>query len=182
MFTSIAGTGSTVCLIAPGQDAYSETFIRAHIEHLPAKVLPVYGSIAQLRDEHGHPLVPPFTIWRHAKWSIARRTTHASWDDFQAAPFKEYLRANRVSAVLAEYGTMGVAVMDVCAEVGVPLIVHFHGFDAHRHDVLAEAGQRYSEMFGLVRRRTRCTTTPVGWMCRALGAQRRPMRRPPSSP
>jgi len=141
--------GTSICVVSPTRNAYSETFIRAHIEHLPATVLPLYGgSIAQLRDEHGDPLVPPFTIWRHARWSIARRTTHASWDDFQAAPFRECLRANQVSAVLAEYGTMGVAVMDVCAELGVPLIVHFHGFDAYRRDVLSGVGQRYPELFG----------------------------------
>jgi glycosyltransferase involved in cell wall biosynthesis len=52
-----------------------------------------------------------------------------------------------VEAVIAEYGPNGVAVMDVCKEAGVPLIVHFHGYDAYVRPVLEKEGKRYPELF-----------------------------------
>jgi glycosyltransferase involved in cell wall biosynthesis len=61
-----------------------------------------------------------------------------------------YVRAFRrlgVQAVLAEYGTAGVLVMDACRELGLPLIVHFHGYDASVRKLLEENAEAYREMF-----------------------------------
>ena len=38
-----------VCIAHPNKSAYSETFIRAHIEHLPAKVIDLHGVWFPLR-------------------------------------------------------------------------------------------------------------------------------------
>ncbi len=48
---------------------------------------------------------------------------------------------------MAEYGPTGTAVMQMCKEAGVPLIVHFHGFDAYDRRVLEESGPFYPELF-----------------------------------
>lgn len=37
-------------------------------------------------------------------------------------------------------------IMSSCEAAGVPLVVHFHGFDAHRNDYVARYGN-YAEMF-----------------------------------
>lgn len=106
----------TVCVVHPNENAYSETFIRAHIERLPAKVIDLPR------------------VWfplRHNKASL-----------------KQFLLENHVDAVLAEFGPAGVAILEVCKEAQVPLIVHFHGFDANHCSVITgEAGQRYPELF-----------------------------------
>ncbi|MEM6973159.1 MAG: glycosyltransferase [Pseudomonadota bacterium] len=41
-----------------------------------------------------------------------------------------FLRSHGVSCMLAEFGTMGIEVMDACDEAGIPLFVFFHGADA----------------------------------------------------
>jgi glycosyltransferase involved in cell wall biosynthesis len=66
---------------------------------------------------------------------------------FEKAALKRFLLKDRVEAVIAEYGPNGVAVMDVCKEAGVPLIVHFHGYDAYVRPVLEKEGKRYPELF-----------------------------------
>jgi glycosyltransferase involved in cell wall biosynthesis len=50
-------------------------------------------------------------------------------------------------AVIAEYGTTGVLTMDACRELDLPLIVHFHGFDASVRAVLDEHRETYPLMF-----------------------------------
>jgi glycosyltransferase involved in cell wall biosynthesis len=63
------------------------------------------------------------------------------------AAYLEAFRSTRARAVLAEYGPTGVQAMPACLRAGIPLIVHFHGYDATQRDVLAEHAETYPEMF-----------------------------------
>jgi glycosyltransferase involved in cell wall biosynthesis len=49
--------------------------------------------------------------------------------------------------VLAQYGVLGARLADSCAEARVPLIVHFHGYDAYVSRVLEEQRDGYARMF-----------------------------------
>lgn len=56
-------------------------------------------------------------------------------------------KKNKIQIVLAQYGPSGVAMMEICKELKLPLVVHFHGYDAYRNDVLGSYGKRYHELF-----------------------------------
>jgi len=58
-----------------------------------------------------------------------------------------YLKEKRPDVLLAEYGITGVSVLDACRAAGVPLVVHFHGFDATNRPTLAEYGTAYRSVF-----------------------------------
>jgi glycosyltransferase involved in cell wall biosynthesis len=58
-----------------------------------------------------------------------------------------YLRRERVDVVLAEFGPVAVDYIDACRSAGVPLVAHFHGYDAYKHQVLAEYGADYRRLF-----------------------------------
>lgn len=58
-----------------------------------------------------------------------------------------FLLQNNVDAVLAEYGIVGIRMMEACYKVNIPLIVHFHGFDATRQSYLRKAQQYYPRLF-----------------------------------
>lgn len=60
---------------------------------------------------------------------------------------KQFLLEKQVDAILAEYGRVGVALMDICQELSIPLIVHFHGFDAYSHGELQNSGRYYPSLF-----------------------------------
>jgi len=70
-----------------------------------------------------------------------------SEDSLQRKALYKYFVDNKINAVLAEYGPTGAAVMDVCRDAGVALIVHFHGFDAYKHKVLQIYNEKYKKMF-----------------------------------
>ena len=65
-----------------------------------------------------------------------------------AAAYLKVFRDRKIEAVLAEYGEMGVQVMDATERAGIPLIVHFHGYDASVKSVLEEHRETYPRMFG----------------------------------
>lgn len=137
-----------LCIVIPTKPSYSETFIQAHIERLPAEKYVLYGTdVGSFRDQDDRSLTPPFTLWRHLQQSVDRKIYRRSWEDIAEKPFQQYLIRNKIDVVFAEYGPTGVAVMRACRRLGVPLVVQFLGFDAYAHATLAEAGRHYQELF-----------------------------------
>lgn len=133
----------TVCIISPNRNAYSETFILAHIKRLPAKVKVLYGG---WRTEDDKPLLSSKMHHRAIRY-IIRNLLKLPPDYFELKAIKKFFRKNKVDAVLAEYGPTGVAVMNACREADIPLIVHFHGFDASDLRILERFSTSYRQMF-----------------------------------
>lgn len=119
-----------IAIISTNRNKYSETFIHAHIQRLPNVVVYSDGYFPT-----------SISLDRGATWeSIPKHAEHikgliASW------------KANQVKVVLAEYGPSGVEVMEACKKAEIPLVVHFHGFDAYRNDVLSHYGELYASLF-----------------------------------
>lgn len=135
------GARASLCVATPYEPALSETFIRGHVERLPARVTLLYGwPLAHA----GRPVLSKPRRAAHKLMRALRRDgVGRELTDAYAAAFR---RAG-ADAVLAEYGTVGVLVKDACRRAGVPLVVHFHGFDASVRDVLEEHRETYPEMF-----------------------------------
>lgn len=83
---------------------------------------------------------------RRALNKVGRIVGGAETDSVTLA-YEEVFRRYQPSAVLAEYGTAGVSVMTACGRSRIPLIVHFHGYDASMHDVLREHATTYPLLF-----------------------------------
>jgi colanic acid/amylovoran biosynthesis glycosyltransferase len=135
-----------VCVISPKKNAYSETFIRAHIEGLPATVKVLYGGWFPTYGEDDEQLVSPklaSRIVRAAGQGLFRLPSQY----FQIRALRTFLQVNKIEAVLAEYGPTGVAVMNSSLEAGVPFVVHFHGVDAYAQHILDKYGMLYKHMF-----------------------------------
>jgi len=135
-----------LCVISPKENAYSQTFVRAHKEYLPAKIKSLYAKdYENFSDENG-PLVGPELASRLGR-ALLRRSLKLDPQFFQQRALARFLEQNRVDAILAEFGPTATLVMDACDKMNVPLIAHFHGFDAYRQRTLETFGRRYPELF-----------------------------------
>ncbi len=65
----------------------------------------------------------------------------------QVELLKSSLKEERVQYVLAEYGLTGVKMIPICKSLNIPLIVHFHGYDASIHDLLQANKKGYEALF-----------------------------------
>lgn len=137
--------GTKIYVATPFANVSSETFIGAHLERLPADVAILYNGTPPTLMNDGVSITLSFTIRRHLEWSVRRRLSNLVWDDWQRESLVKVLR--RADAVLAEYGPMSVSLMKACNEARVPLIAHFHGYDAYRFGTLDSAGEQYPELF-----------------------------------
>ena len=130
-----------ICIVVPYPPAISETFIRAHIEKLPAEILVVHGW----RPSIGSKTVLPFqNIALHKVGRVL--LGHGLEREITSAYVKAF-RTYAPHAVLAEYGPTGAGTVEACKRLGIPLIVHFHGFDAYVRSTLEEHRETYPLMF-----------------------------------
>jgi len=58
-----------------------------------------------------------------------------------------FLKRENFDAILCHFGPQGAQISNVCHRAGVPLVVHFHGYDAFVHQTIAEYSGAYRNMF-----------------------------------
>ena len=131
-----------IALISPSQNAYSETFIQAHKELLKGDIYYYYGGFLPIALEGGLVINSRKTrildifkgYFGLNKFSLPEKALITS--------FKQ----NKIDVVFAEYGTTAQKILPVCRELHLPLLVHFHGYDASNYQVLSDYNN-FKEVF-----------------------------------
>jgi glycosyltransferase involved in cell wall biosynthesis len=131
-----------LAIISPSQNAYSETFIQAHKNLIDANISYYYGASIPTHLE-GKGVINPI-LKKGINKLIGKQKNDADWDAKKA--LKNSFKKEKIAVVLAEYGTVGARILPVCKELNLPLIVHFHGYDASVYDVL-EKYKNYKNVF-----------------------------------
>lgn len=131
-----------VAILTPNQRSASETFIHAHIERLPLEIVPIFGVGWHLFGGRGY-------LWPYLRFAGAAlgKLLPAASASLYATMLGWKLKRFRVDVVLAEYGTTGCDVLGACRRAGIPLVAHFHGFDASHLPTLERYLQAYRELF-----------------------------------
>lgn len=127
-----------------------ETFVRTHIRTLPFDVTVLTGRDFDRTGDgkrigDGRMLTPSGPAGRIERGlgDLRKRWLHL----YQS----RFLERNGIRAVLGEYGHRGgLGMMRACEGAGVPLIVHFHGFDAYNEvDVVNPNWSNYEQLFAV---------------------------------
>ncbi|MCB9170789.1 MAG: glycosyltransferase [Flavobacteriales bacterium] len=126
-------TEPRVAIISPNRSAWSETFVRAHIERLPGVKLVLMDDHLPRRDADGAPLLSDTLRAR-----LVRRVRGIGPESALRRAVTERLRRARIEVVFAEYGPTGDAMLPICRELDIPLVVQFHGVDAYHEKLLRE--------------------------------------------
>lgn len=137
-----------IAIVSPNQDAYSETFIKAHRDLLPGKIYYYYGGSTPSSLEGSGDLSTIFRITSYAV-RLGNKLGITNYYDNSVGNklFEKSLLKHKIDVVLAEYGTVGASILPVCKKLSLPLVVHFHGFDASKIEVLESYRDIYAQMF-----------------------------------
>ena len=138
-----------LAIIFPNKNSSSETFIKVHIDNLRGEKKLLYGGWFPRYSDDGK------LITGNPKNGFLNRLFARTWikltktrnENSSEKALLKFFKNNKIDVVLAEYGPTGAAVMKVCEEAGIPLIVHFHGFDAYHTETLNNYRQLYLDMF-----------------------------------
>lgn len=129
----------TVAILSPAQNAYSETFIQAH-KKLPFTIKYYFNGFLPTALEADYSMMElPY------KDRLQKKILKGFSANEKKILFS--LKKERVDAVLAEYGPTAAECLNVIKYLKLPLIVHFHGYDACVNSVLEHYQTRYKEVF-----------------------------------
>lgn len=128
----------------PNRNNYSETFIRNHLQYLQPEYTLTGGWRGYIDEKNK-------TIFTFPLSELVRifikRILPFWYPKFYTHYLVKHFKKISPDCVLAEYGLTGCAVLKACQRLNIPLVVHFHGFDATDKVTLEKYGSLYKEMF-----------------------------------
>lgn len=130
-----------IAIFSPNQNPYSETFIQAHKNYLKGKVFYYYGRKNIQLEGHSQLSSPNERRFLNLQKKLLKKAPNF----IQETIILKSLRENKIDVVLAEYGTHAHFILPFVRKAGLPLVVHFHGYDASIHSVV-EATKRYKDV------------------------------------
>lgn len=140
--------GNKIAIISPEESPYSATFIKAHIDLLEGEIKHLFGVFFPTNSVDGHYQLQEISFFKEL---LIKRNSFKFPNFYRSvflnAQLKKYFQKEGIQLVLAEFGPVGAEVCDVCKALNLPLIVHFHGYDAYLHNIFKKYDTKYKEMF-----------------------------------
>ncbi|WP_166963669.1 glycosyltransferase [Yeosuana marina] len=122
-----------IAIFSPSKNPYSETFIQAHKNYLKGNVFYYFGSGSQIQLEDHARLMPllRYKILRVFAKLFGKPSSYL-WQE----QVLYSLKVNSIDTILVEYGTHAYHLKQVLIDSGLPVAVHFHGYDASIKSVI----------------------------------------------
>jgi len=136
---------SNICVVLRSPLVYSETFVQAHVDRLSGSVN--YLERFPVDTENEYPIQLDYSKTENLRLRFKASLHRCFLNPAKKIYLRNFFKRNNISVVLAEYGVTGSAALGICQELEIPLVVHFHGYDAYSRPVLDRYQQRYKKMF-----------------------------------
>ncbi len=132
-----------IIIFSPSKDAYSETFIQAHRKLNDGKVIFIHGAYSSLKNDDGSLLISKSFKYLLKGVTHLLKSTKAKDVDFE---IKRLFKKNIIKGVLVEYGTHAAYIIPYLAKYNIPIITHFHGYDASMYNTIKEYKEKYQRV------------------------------------
>lgn len=136
-----------ICFTSPSKNAYSETFIQNLKQVIGGNIFYCYGGYFPIESEDGelknHYSVP-LVLKAFSKLSLIRKPIKEIY-------LESYFKRKKIQVIIANYGPSGAELGKISEKLGIPLIVHFHGFDASVEQVIQHYKVGYHKMFEIAK-------------------------------
>lgn len=145
----------SICILGVDDNKVLKDFIRAHVDHLKGdkvcvdhwypdyryagRTIRFFHSARPVRAK-AMKLLPQVL---YSRWITRHELSYQAMHDVLGG----FFRHHGVKVILAEFGGSGADICRHAKALGIPLVVHFHGHDAHRSKEVERYRERYAEMF-----------------------------------
>ena len=120
----------------------TSSFTSVHVDRLPADTVAIHGYVPTVGST---PVLDGGLLARGVR-KVARFLHGQDWSEEITQGYMRAFR-KRPAAVLAEFGPTAVRLVEPCRRLNLPLIAHFHGYDASVDRVLAENREGYRQVY-----------------------------------
>lgn len=132
-----------IALFSPDQSSIPSTFVKAHKDFLEGDIAYYYKDwCPTMLENHGR-----LFSYTEAIFSLFKNKIGLNPLTFKQQAIFKALSINKPDIVFAEYGITGVKVLPICKKLNIPLVVIFHGADAHQKEVIDSYGKEYKTLF-----------------------------------
>lgn len=137
-----------IAIVTTNKFKYSETFIHNHIKYIAGNIHVLYDGYLPKRYSRDKGLSSEsLENYNGYNWFYkVIRGFHSDAVTLNLS-IERYLINNKIDLLFCEYGPSGVEMLPFSNKLNIPLIVHFHGYDAYRDDILNTYGKAYPELF-----------------------------------
>jgi glycosyltransferase involved in cell wall biosynthesis len=132
-----------IALFSPNKNPYSETFIQAHKNYLKGNVFYYYGRNEDIELENHPPLAKKIYIYalKFFKKVFKKESSY-----LRVHLLTKSLKKHNIDVVLVEYGIHAHHILPAIKKTNLPLVVHFHGYDATVREIIKKHNN-YKELF-----------------------------------
>ncbi|MDF1824406.1 MAG: glycosyltransferase [Verrucomicrobiales bacterium] len=106
----------------------------------------IHGGPVASETIPGGPIAPLKSVRGLLDIAVEVGLNDSRWEGPQSRELIRRLKRAQVTVLLANYGPTGVALLPVCSALGIPLVVHFHGRDAHMESIVGEHAEAYRQL------------------------------------
>jgi colanic acid/amylovoran biosynthesis glycosyltransferase len=136
-----------LAIISTNKDKYSETFIHNHVKRLPGNIHLLFDGYLPKQYSGDKGLTSgSLSGFKKKSWLKLFRSKSNPHRELRTG-LERYLKHHRIDVLLCEYGPGGVEMLPLAKKLNIPLVVHFHGYDAYRNDILNSYGKYYKNLF-----------------------------------
>lgn len=135
-----------IALVNINKAKYTETFVWKVIPKLQYNVFYLYGGeLPEYDNDDRHFLSNWSSLQQFSRF--VETIFEMDWNYFLKQSITHYLYAKKISAVIAEFGPVGVQMAPIAKDLGIPLIVNFHGYDIFNREILDKNIEGYKLLF-----------------------------------
>ncbi len=131
-----------IAIISPSKNSYSETFIQQQKNGLEGRVFYYYDGALPKYLENDGLLITPYISFVNKLKRLLKLSQFSAYE----MAFIKSLKKNKIQVILAQYGPTGHRILEICKLLNIPLVIHFHGYDASVRDIIKQHNN-YTEAF-----------------------------------
>ena len=133
-----------ILIISSQTPENSSTFIKHQFEYLASNHILHSGFRPHI---YAGSTIFKFPLNINILRASIKRVLPALYSTLYTKALTSFLNTNKFDVVLGNYGTQASNIARACYNSKVPLVAHFHGYDAYIHSILHEYKSRYSYLF-----------------------------------
>ncbi len=141
-----AASRVNIAVVNINKRKYTETFVQGLVSRLRYKVSYLHGDdLPRYDNDDRHFLSAWPSLQALAQFlEIVLRLEKST---FLKSSIRSYLQAKNIRLVLAEFGPVGNQMLPITRDLGIPLIVYFHGYDVFNRQALERYSAQYPDLF-----------------------------------
>lgn len=134
-----------IAILTPLEFNKAETFIKNHITNLPFETVVVFGGDYPCKTDGN--AVSTTEVRRHKIINLIKRTLGLKTASFQETQLRKVLKKEKVDLVFAEYLHVGAEVVELCQNLGMPLMAIGLGYEISMYHMLEKYKMKYRKLF-----------------------------------